>query len=381
MGKSIVSLGFSERLRVIYLSLAKGFVERLPSELVEAAWVRRSAANEDFLPVVSDIDVTILIDDRNLRALATGAPLPRPRLIQDIQFVSKRFLRAFEETGGFRNYQSPQWRQIFGIPMKLGFPHSGKEERAFEVAYEVHLIYKQIAAKIAAPRFNSRATARDLEKLGRELNRLRLFWETGENLWAVRPRDQIPSPGTLAEVLLLLEQFCRSLIQELEPPLNVYDWRTTVTQETELFFETAISFKGQQICVLRDPTKILEARRKKDSVFFASASYLQMIKGIGVQEQDQLNRLARDNAYYRRFSAQRLAHDLIGALILEPEDLENLYYCFFNIARFIEALTGECPTKWAEIESVWDSQRKIPWAQEELLGVSTSYLDLLEALI
>ncbi|MES2528053.1 MAG: hypothetical protein V4598_13245 [Bdellovibrionota bacterium] len=380
-GQFLAKNGFSEKIRSFYFGMATKFVNKLPSHMVEAAWIRRSAANEDFLPVVSDIDITILIKDLDFSQMKSGKNLKTSPLMQDIQFVSTRFLNAWLETGGFRNYQIPQWKQIHGIPFQLSSPSSGTEELAFEIAYEVHLVFKQIAMKILDRNFSGEEYSRDIQKLGLEIFRLKNFWESRDPEWTLKKRDSIPFSGTLPELFTILENLCRSLIDELEPPLNVYDWKKTITSEDDLGYETAISFKGHPIFVLKDPSQILVSRKKKAGRFIVTPSYLQMMKGIGIQEQTLLNRLAKEHAYYRKFSCQRLAHDLIGALMLEPENTEQLYFCFYNIAEFHHALTGKFPDKWPEIESNWKKFRDLRLKREELERLSVSYLDHLEALI
>ncbi len=371
-----MNCGLTERVRSFYFGMAENFVQKLPSTLVEAAWIRRSAANEDFVPLVSDIDLTILINDHNFSGIKYGKKLKTSPLLQDIQFVSKRFLGAWMETGGYRNYQIPQWKQIYGMPTSLKIPDSGIEEMAFELAYEVHLVFKQIAFKI-----HSGLNSRDIRKLSLEIFRLKLLWETKDANWALKNRNDIPAPGSLSELFESLENLCSSLIEELEPPLNVYDWKKTIIHEDELGYDTAISFKGLPIFVIKDPARIHDVIRLKKGRFIATPSYLQMIKGIGVQEQSLLNRLAKEHPYYRKFSCQRLANDLIGALILEPENIEQLYFCFFNIAEFHQAITGVFPTKWPEIETNWKKTRNLPLKRDELEKLSVTYLDHLEALI
>lgn len=301
--------------------------------------------------------------------------------MQDIQFLSRRFLGAWTETGGFRNYQLSQWKQIYGKPIQLKVPSSNTEERAFELAYEVHLVFKQLATKILQPDFGSSTASKDSLKLSLELNRLKYFWETGDLTWAVKKRSEIPSAGDVPAVYQMVDDLCRSLIEELEPPLNVYNWMKAVTKEDELGYETAISFKGHPIFVLKNPKDILEARKTRNKTFFVTGAYLQMMKGIGVQEQDHLNRVAREHPYYRKFSCQRLANDLIGALILEPDDIPQLYFCFFNISHFHHAITGKFPDKWPEIEKGWALRKDLPWQGETLERVCVTYLDHLEALI
>ncbi len=380
-GQFLAGKGFSEKIRSLYFGMATRFVNKLPSNMVEAAWIRRSAANEDFFPLVSDIDITILIKDLDFSQMKSGKNLKTSPLMQDIQFLSTRFLNAWMETGGFRNYQIPQWKQIHGIPFQLNIPSSGTEELAFEIAYEVHLVFKQIAFKILERNFSNEGNSRDIQKLSLEIFRLKNFWASRDAEWALRNRSSIPFSGSLTDLFIILEDLCRSLIDELEPPLNVYDWKKTIIREDHLGFETAISFKGYPIYVLKDPARILEARNGSAGRFIVTPSYLQMIKGIGVQEQTQLNRLAKDHAYYRKFSCQRLAHDLIGALILEPENTEQLYFCFYNIAEFHHALTGEFPLKWPEIESNWKKFQNLRLKRDELEKLSVTYLDHLEALI
>jgi hypothetical protein len=373
IGSLLAKVGLTNCFRIFYRLYAEALIRALNPQVLKAAWIRRSVVNSDFIPLVSDLDLTILIDDKRFQELSKNSRFPYWPLAKDVQIISHRFADAWMETGGFRNYQFAGWKQIQGSPKNLKNPESKREERAFEVAFEIHLIYKQIATR--------KRNRRELLKLSRELKRIQLFWSTGQLSWVMEERQKIPFDGDEADTLILLDELCTEIIQELEPPLNVYDWRGTIISEDSIGYEININFKGQPIFVMKDPTKILEARKKRSHFYFVTPSYIQMIKGIGVQEQSGLNRLAKEHPYYRRFSCQRLAHDLLGASILEPDNSEQLFFCFYNISFFIFEITGEFPQIWPAIEISWKDNRMNSIKGKELERLIIANLDLLASFL
>ncbi|MFL5786092.1 MAG: hypothetical protein ACJ76H_15850, partial [Bacteriovoracaceae bacterium] len=88
LGGILKSTGLSEPTRRVYFSMARHFVRKLPSDSIDAAWIRRSTANGDFYPLVSDIDLTILVNDQNLQGIRKK-DLRRSGLMQDVQFIGR----------------------------------------------------------------------------------------------------------------------------------------------------------------------------------------------------------------------------------------------------------------------------------------------------
>ena len=84
--------------------------------------------------------------------------------------------------------------------------------------------------------------------------------------------------------------------------------------------------------------------------------------------------------YYFKFNKQRLAHDLVGSICLTQINATQLYYCFQNIKEFTQKVANLTPPLWEEIDKQWQTQQRFTLNSDELIDLSTRYLDLLASL-
>jgi hypothetical protein len=131
------------------------------------------------------------------------------------------------------------------------------------------------------------------------------------------------------------------------------------------------------VCAAED---IRSISRKFRSDFVVTSEFVSLIKGIGIQDQPLLNRLAwQESGYYRDFCTQRLAHDLIGSVLLDPENSRQLYFCLKNIDEFLKGFIEYPPTGWSQISS-WKETEPFPLSREMILSEVYLNLELLESI-
>lgn len=361
LGVALTWLGLKEFTRRIYIAHARWHVRKHRSRFV-GAWVRRSLVTEDFVPVASDIDLTVLISIDRLEDFPDSGFL-KTILIRDTQIVVKEFLDPWLETGGFRNRQIPAWLSLIhtsGNTLR-DVPPDADHALAFDLAQEAFLLYRQIETHRSSPEL-SRAEA----KLWREIERLRVYWHTRDPEVLMAPRKLFELPEGRSELLGSLEAFSEELLKVLPAPLADF------TVEP-LIKEKGIPGSDLYLEVLRRPVFLLEDLSVAASIprekFLVTRNFLRLLKGTGIQEQTLLNRAAREIRYYRNFNRQRLAHDLVQALILEPKNTSQIFYCFKNIDEFLSALGAES-----------EAFTGLPERREDLLALSRKALQRLRDL-
>jgi hypothetical protein len=124
------------------------------------------------------------------------------------------------------------------------------------------------------------------------------------------------------------------------------------------------------------PEKISETAKELKADFVTTKEFVTLVLGAGVHGQNKLNELAwKESGYYRDFCTQRLAHDLLGCLLLNIENNRQLYFCFKNIQDFLLGFRIESPG-WNEI-STWLDPHPFPLKHEEILEKSLRNLELL----
>jgi hypothetical protein len=384
IGSSLQSAGLTEPFRRLYELLAKSYIWNTNSDVVQAAWVRRSLVTSDFIPICSDIDMTVLIDDKRLEEIYLSKKFLKLHPVKDVQFIGSSFLEAWMATGGFRNRQATNWKQIYGEPSNINpTSYNSKEEMAFELGHEVHLLYRQLHEKLKVWHIcKSEQTSLSLFKLTKELERLRLFWSSQDPRWINIGRAHIPFSYSLSDYFITLDSFCAELLQSLRSPLNTFDWKEMITEENGFGTEINININLDRVFLVKDSNRFLEAFEKRPNNFVTSESYLELIKGIGVQEQTLLNKLASQRIpYYLQFNGQRLAHDLLGAILLTPDNHEQLYYCFANINSFCLEMTGASSPNWPEIQQSWQLTKQLPYSGRKLIKVILANLDQVSAIL
>lgn len=377
----IVKIGLKELVRRIYIIFAKIFTKCFLGDATQAVWLRRSSINEDFYPLTSDIDLTVLINDKQISKTFKYSSIRGNFIIKDIQFISSRFFKSWIQAGGFRNRQIHQWKQICGESINFKDSiHISSAKLAFELAYEIHLLYKQLVHKMLE---NGTCSGKifSQNKLLKEIERVRQFWFSRDIKWITKPRTEIPISGLCLQEIKKLNQLCEDLLNNIESPMNNYDWESSIKYTLTDGFILDIQIDGMSVFIPHDFSQFEVLLFKYHDKYVASSSYIKLIKGVGIQEQSHLNTLAKTDNFYRNFCIQRLAHDLLGAILMEPENLRQLYYCFYNIQEFYKKLTNENLPNWDEIDTYWQKKQELPFNMKGLLSESQSKLDLLESFL
>lgn len=385
LGSILQGWGATEFIRLLYIWLVRRYLIRFGMNEIKGAWIRRSIVTPDFMPLMSDADCTILSSENEIFK-KIDLEFHRPGLfLKDIQLLSERFFEPWLETGGFRNRQFPQWNALKpNSPILNVTHHFEKEILAFELAYESHLLFKQIGPKLKTALFNpDEANDYALTKLTKELYRIKLYWEEPRSNWATCIRDQIPLVDNLDQFLFKIEVFWKDLLNHLNPKLRHYQWSESIIFETELGFFLNIEIEGLKVFLVHSIENLKAAILKHPECFVTTITYFELVKGVGIHEQTQVNELAVTNpkGYYFKFNCQRLAHDLIGSLYLEPDNEIQLYYCFSNIQDFYKSLTKKTIPQWDYVHESWQTNGKMPLLRPQILELSRAYLDLLASLL
>jgi hypothetical protein len=201
-------------------------------------------------------------------------------------------------------------------------------------------------------------------KLWKEIERLKVFWQTGREEITTASRKRFDISHDRALLLSSLEEFAGVLHSKIIPPMNQFDINPLIRKNDVYGDWLHLKIMGKEVFLLRDP---LEFRKVKDvGGFIITENFLKLIKGIGVQEQTLLNQAGNTSGYYREFNRQRLAHDLVQALLLQPENKSQIFFCFKNIEDFIPAIREQ-----------EEEVKELPSKSEDLIKLATRYLALL----
>lgn len=370
LGQTLKALGTSELVREYYLRSAEKYVSQAGPE-VKGAWIRRSLTSSDFTPLVSDVDLTVLIDIDSIPGLMNSQKLSPRHLIRDIQIVAAPFLKDWELTGGFRNRQLPSWIIIKGGSLNEP-PLLPRPEIAFELAHEIILLYEQLASRLI------HGLPATIKKLGLELERLFDFWQSLDPGILNVPREIFFSPDLIDDFPAFLrrhEAFWGEILSHLHSPMNEYELSLLEKENFRYGSTLFLEIRKKEVFLLKDLSALEEAKINFKNHFIATPNIIRLLKGAGVQEQSLLNQVAGGKGYYRSFCRQRLAHDLIGTLLQDPDNHRRLYYCFRNNQEFFEALSLDPAPGWNELSR--GPEGAIPWENSELLKVSLRNLEVL----
>lgn len=374
LGNILKGLGSSGIVRSYYISSAKTFIKASYPH-IRSAWVRRSLTSSDFTPLVSDVDLTVLVDINAIPELMKSGSLKPKHLVRDIQIIAVPFLNDWEETGGFRNRQIPSWIPIYQ-EKKLRLPVTrDRGEIAFELANEVFLLYSQLAPRLSD---NFRPVIR---KLGLELERLFDYWQNLDPEVLFVPRERFYSPDVFSEFTSFLtrqEKFWGELLSALPESMRNYPLEDLENVKVKSGATLFLTIGNRTVFLLKDLSMLEEAKRDFRDYFIATPNFIRLIKGCGIQEQNLLNEVAKTKEYYRRFCRQRLAHDLIGTLLQDVDNARRLYFCFKNNQEFLYSHNGTDAPGWNSLKNL--EVGKIPWERNELLRYALANLEVLEAL-
>lgn len=383
-GTYLKKIDTNQTLRKLYLGLGAAYVKSQPTHLLENAWIRRSTVTKDFFPLMSDIDLTIVIKHSELKNFIKRHRLKPIPLIKDVQILSTEFFSDWMETGGFRNRQFSSWKVLLSKQTSLHSPHATtKEFLAFELGYEVYLLYKQLQFFLKRSLHTyENSTSFSLNKLLAEIERTRLYWITGDAKILALERSLIHLPNSINQYLLIMQEYWSELYHNLHPSLQNFSWQESILIHDSFGITLNVEIEGKKVFIIHRAEDFLKALAEKPDYFVLTKDLFMLIKGIGIQEQTLLNELAVQNikGLYFRFNRQRLAHDLLGAMILAPYNTTQLYFCFLNIQHFYFRITKQQAPHWEKINHYWLQNGDLAFHGDELEEVCLSYLDLLVGL-
>jgi hypothetical protein len=363
----------------LYFLVAQNYLNSLNSHTVKACWIRRSLTGQDFTPLWSDIDITLLVNEKS----ATQFTLPSNILVKDIQIVSDEHLSSWINSGGYRNRQITNWIQLSGSVQILPPPEQSSEILAFELAHESFLLYQQLEEKLHQPK--SKWLVEGTYKLIAELDRVLHYWVGREERFLFVPREEVLPRNVfifehISSYLSKYETIWEEIFAALAPELKQFkpeEYFNTHDSEHQIL---NLSIKGRQVLLVRDVVNVPYFIGQFPNHFVCSTTFLKMIKGVGVQEQSLLNNLAKTGGYYYQFNLQRLANDLLGTMLLNPTNKQQLFYCLKNINDFYLVLKSISVPGWHQIESNW-SHSEIPKRNsQELLVMCPQFLEVLRSL-
>lgn len=342
--------------------------------MIKGAWIRRSTTTADFIPLVSDIDLTVLIDLKDLPALMKERYFYPRHLVRDVQLLAVPFLEDWLETGGIRNRQISSWQTIIPGEFHLRLPASfQKSDLAFELAHESFLLFSQLSQKINEKNFPAQL------KLRLELERLLQYWKTGDADLLLVSRSKISPEAANDEMgsfLIRLEAFWGELLLHLEKPMDAYPLTELMKLPDAEITSLFLKIQNRNAILAKDPRSYLKVAEEYPDHFIVTSNFVRLLKGVGVQEQTLLNQVAkRKTPYYVRYNRQRLAHDLIETLLQDIDNESRLYYCFRNNQEFLDSFGWGSAPHWEDLRT--GPEGKIPWTREELLRISLANLEVL----
>jgi predicted nucleotidyltransferase len=376
LAQMTLTLGLSESVRRLYLRRAKTYVSALDQNAVKEVWVRRSVTNQDFKAFLSDIDLTVVVDENLLSQLH----FPHDLLVKDIQIVPQKFLSTWLSAGGFRNYLQEDW-----IPLKSNStlqPRKKIEDKsilAFELGHEIYLLYHQLEKKFHEGSDPLIHISR--EKLVAELNRVQQFWIKNDQSLLKEPRKNFVVQESFQNFIKKQDFFWQELTFHLEPPLNDYPIEDLIEAEFPDYYEMNLEMRGKQVLIVKKTDSLERFFTSHPHHFVVTENFFKLVKSVGVQEQDELNKLAhKKKGYYFDYNLQRLATDLVGAVVQYKEDHRLLYFCLKNIQEFTFAVTGQTVSDWESLEENWQKHDLIYRNNGELMELCRGYLEVLEGM-
>ena len=363
----------------LYFLVAQNYLNSLNSHTVKGFWIRRSLTSQDFTPLWSDVDITLLVNEK----LATQFTLPSNILVRDIQIVSEEHLSSWMNSGGYRNRQINNWIQLSGSVQITPPIEASSEILAFELAHESFLLYQQLEEKLHQPK--SKWLIEGTYKLIAELDRVLHYWLGREERFLFVPREEVLPRNVfvfehISSYLSKYELIWEQIFAALAPELKLFkpeEYFNTHDSEHQIL---NLSIKGRQVLLVRDVVNVPYFINQFPNHFVCGAIFLKMIKGVGVQEQSLLNKLAKSGDYYYHFNLQRLANDLLGTMLLNATNQHQLFYCLKNINDFCLAMKSISVPGWHQIESNWTTTQSLKHNTQELLSLCPQFLEVLRSL-
>jgi hypothetical protein len=244
LSRASSALGMKEALRSFYMGKANNYVFNLDPEAVSSAWIRRSVTNNDFSPFLSDVDLTIVIDEKKMNLIHLHDDL----LVKDVQIVPASFLDSWLSAGGFRNYLQGEWIPLRGSPIPQS--HFPIEDGclAFDLGHEIYLLYHQLEKKLHL--FNEPYTNHSRKKILQDLIKVKKFWLSKDFTILIQARESFQIPETIERFMNSFSQFCKDLSSHLQTPLNTFRCSDLMIKDYADYFEINLEMVGKKVIAL-----------------------------------------------------------------------------------------------------------------------------------
>lgn len=377
LGQFVTKIGATEKMKSAYLYYAFSVIAQFPAHSISNVWIRRSYLTSDFTPFWSDIDLTVLINSSGLKKLIESPPRDHYPLI-DIQYLHEDFFENWKNTIGIRGKICSEWKSIYGSTNLL-LPHQEVDKNflALEVAYELYLLYQQLELLLFKDDIFSLKAKTKLQK---DLYALREFWITKDRSWLLKRRSDIEMSTDLFEFLNDYNKFIQDIILALPDDFERYDMSPLKDEKTKWGETLFLKINNKKVHAINNYSDL--KKNPDTSFFFATLPFIQLIKTVGIQEQEQLNRYVSKsgNTLFFEFCIQRLAHDLLGAVLTTKRSETTIYFALKNINDFSIQIQNTGAPFWENISQRYNHQQSISSNSKELADITQAQLDLLLAL-
>lgn len=380
LGHILRDIGLKEFIRYLQIELTKVSISQFSTH-VKAAWIRRSIVTDEYLPLCSDTDSTIVLDNKGVEKFIDRGFLKETLIFKDTQIVTEERFDDWLLTGGIRNRQVKNWKRLIDTHLLLSPPNNYQTEIiAFELTYEVFLLYRQLEEKMTQSQSNnSQMLLYSIQKLLKELYKVKAFWESKEESVLYSSRYLYVIDKDPIKAISGLNSFFQDLLDNLNPKLQNYPLENMVIKTDPLGKVMAFNINQKPVLIVDDQESYKRALVKSDSYFISYMALIKIIKGAGIQEQTLVNQLATDkSSYYYSFCRQRLTHDLVRAAIISPEDHQQLYYCFYNIHVFLTHFKVYSPSLWNMVSIEWKLNGRVHSSKRPLKRLVAGFLDQIQ---
>jgi hypothetical protein len=254
------------------------------------------------------------------------------------------------------------------------------ETLAFDLGHEIYLLYHQLENKLHS--FGDPYTKHARKKIFQDLTKIKKFWFSKDTSVLRQAREDFEVPDSINKFMIIFSQFCNHLMDKLHSPLNSFRCSELMSKDFGDYFEVSLEIVGKPVIAVRDPQNFISILNNHPLHFVAPESFIDLVKGVGVQEQTLLNQLVKDKtSHYFKFNQQRLALDLVSAVVQFPDNHGQLYYCFKNIQDFVKALdkSKDAPD-WNKIDNLWKIHGLVAHNTAELFRLNKAYLEVLRTM-
>lgn len=354
-----VKLGLTQSLREIYLSCARIIADRYLS-FADDVFIRRSVRTHDFIPFLSDIDLTIFVSIDKAKYLSSIPKIP----LVDLQIVGSEYKDEFLRYGGFRNFQASSWLSLRSntSPQIPALPHN-REDLSFQISHELYFLYQQLYRFYQKP--SSHYLDFSKEKILAEILRLHHYWIRNEQsiLYAQRSSFLNKKMLRFQEIFDFIQSFSAQLLSSIHLSLPHFGISPLIKHSEHELHHLYLHINSLPVIISDEYQASVELK----DYFYCPSALLVLLKTIGVQEQTQVNELARVESYYYHYCHQRLLTDLYGSFL--SSDSVSVYYCLDNINQFFSQVLGYELKKFIPVKEIFLQTQSLDWNQLSRLRI------------